>query len=77
MLIDIVLAIVVFVGAVLAAMQSSSLHVERSIRVNAPADNILPLISDFHRWTSWSPFERLDSAMQKTTAAPQRQGRDL
>jgi carbon monoxide dehydrogenase subunit G len=68
MLIDIVLAIVVFVGAVLvlAAMKSGSLHVERSIRVNAPPDNILPLISDFHRWASWSPFERLDPAMKKT-----------
>jgi hypothetical protein len=68
MLIDILLAIVVFVAAVLAlaAMQSGSLHVERSVRVKAPADNILPLISDFHRWASWSPFERLDPAMKKT-----------
>ncbi len=68
MLIDILLAIVVFVGAVfvLAAMKSGSLHVERSIRVKAQADTILPLISDFHRWASWSPFERLDPAMKKT-----------
>src|SRR5471032_3172600 len=68
MLIDILLAIVVFVGAVLilAAMKSGSLHVERSVLVKVPADNILPLISDFHRWASWSPFERLDPAMKKT-----------
>ena len=68
MLIDIVLAIFVFVGAVLvlAAMKSGSLHVERSVRIKAAGDNILPLISDFHRWASWSPFERLDPAMKKT-----------
>jgi hypothetical protein len=68
MLVDILLAIVVFVGAVLvvATMKSGSLHVERSVRVKAPADSILPLISDFHRWASWSPFERLDPAMKKT-----------
>jgi hypothetical protein len=68
MLIDIVLAIIVGVGAVLvlAATKPGSLHVERSVRVKAPAEHILPLISDFHRWASWSPFERLDPAMKKT-----------
>jgi hypothetical protein len=68
MLIDIALAIIVLVGGLLAfaATKPNSLHVERSVRIKAAGDNILPLISDFHRWASWSPFERLDPAMKKT-----------
>ena len=68
MLIDIALAVAVFVVAwlALAATKSGSLHIERSARVQAPADKIFPLINDFHRWVEWSPFERLDPAMKKT-----------
>jgi hypothetical protein len=68
MLMDIVLAVIVFVVVLFAfaATKSGSLHVERSARINAPADTIFPLVSDFHRWAGWSPFERLDPAMTKT-----------
>jgi hypothetical protein len=36
--------------------------------VNAPPDRILPLIVDFHRWSDWSPYEKLDPQMKKTYA---------
>jgi hypothetical protein len=41
-------------------------HIERSIRIAAPAAVIFPLINDLHRWVAWSPYERLDPAMQRT-----------
>ena len=67
MLKKIALAVLVLVVAVLAyaTTRPELLHVERSTAVQAPADTIFPLINDFHRWTEWSPYEKLDPAMEK------------
>ena len=68
MLIDIALAVVVFVGALLAfaSTRPRSMHIERSARIKAPAETIYSFISDFRRWEGWSPWERLDPLMKKT-----------
>lgn len=34
--------------------------------LNAPPDKIVPLINNFRRWSSWSPYEKLDPAMKRT-----------
>ena len=44
--------------------------VERSITVNAPAHLVHGLINDFHTWTTWSPWEDLDPALQRTYSGP-------
>ena len=40
--------------------------VERSTVVAAPADQIFPLLVDFHEWPRWSPWEDIDPDMQRT-----------
>ncbi|MGZ8762694.1 MAG: SRPBCC family protein [Acidimicrobiia bacterium] len=40
-------------------------RVERSITISAPVDQVFDWISDFHRWTDWSPWEGLDPNMQR------------
>ena len=60
----VVVLILVVLG--LAAMQPDSFRVQRTIAIKAPPEKILPLISDFHNWTSWSPWEKLDPALQRT-----------
>ena len=50
--------------------QPDSLRVERSIRIQAPADAIFPLVDDFRRWTEWSPYEKLDPAVKRTYSGP-------
>jgi hypothetical protein len=40
--------------------------VERSVAIAAPPTAIYPNIADFHRWTKWSPWEGLDSDMERT-----------
>jgi hypothetical protein len=40
--------------------------VERKIVIKAPAEKIIPLIGDFHNWSSWSPWEKLDPNMART-----------
>lgn len=40
--------------------------VERSITIDAPAEQVHPLLDDFHRWTEWSPWEGLDPEVERT-----------
>jgi hypothetical protein len=64
----ILLVLVVLVAAVMiyAATRPGTLHVERTASIAAPAADILPHIIDFHRWSAWSPFEKIDPAMKRT-----------
>ncbi len=50
---------------ILAALSPDHFRVERSIAVNAPATQLLPLINDFRRWTEWSPWESLDAHLER------------
>lgn len=64
----ILITLAVLMGAVLiyAAMQPDQFRVERSTRIQAPAERIFPLINDLHLWSKWSPYEKKDPAMQRT-----------
>jgi hypothetical protein len=60
-----ILAVVVIILG-LAMAQPNSFSVSRSIVIKAPAEKIYPLISDFHQWGGWSPWEHLDPNMKRT-----------
>jgi hypothetical protein len=60
------LSVVILIVLALAAMQPATYSVTRSIAIKAPAERIQPLISDFHNWPLWSPWEKLDPAMKRT-----------
>ncbi|MEO9484525.1 MAG: SRPBCC family protein [Ekhidna sp.] len=34
----------------------SKVKVERSVKINAPAEVVFPALSDFHQWIKWSPW---------------------
>jgi len=59
-------AALVLVVLAYAATRPDSFRVERSASVQAPPEAVYALIDDFHRWEAWSPYERLDPAMEKT-----------
>lgn len=63
----IILALIVIVAIVLgvAATRPDSFRVQRSLVIKAPPEKIAPLIADFHAWSSWSPYEKRDPAMQR------------
>jgi len=64
-----ILLIVVLLVAVLllvAAMKPNTFRFARSITVNAPPEAVFAQVVDFHRWESWSPFEKLDPSMKKS-----------
>lgn len=60
------LAAIIAIVLVVAAFQPSEFRVTRSATIAAPAAVIFPEINDFHRWTAWSPWEKLDPAMKRT-----------
>jgi hypothetical protein len=62
----VVLAIAIAVVLILAATKPGRFSVQRAITVKAPPEMIFPLISDFHQWGSWSPYEHKDPAMKRT-----------
>ena len=51
---------------------AETFRVERSIRVDAAPAAIAPLIEDFHRWTAWSPYEKLDPNQQRSYGGAER-----
>jgi uncharacterized protein YndB with AHSA1/START domain len=61
-----VLAIAIAIILILAATKPDTFGVRRVTTVKAPPENIFPLISDFHQWESWSPYENKDPAMKRT-----------
>lgn len=65
---NIILIVLVVLVALLvyAATRPNSFRVRRSTRIAAPPEKVFPLINDFHQWTSWSPWERLDPNLQRT-----------
>jgi hypothetical protein len=61
----IALLIIIVIILMAAAVKSDKVHYERSAIINAAAERILPHIDDFHAWMAWSPYEKLDPAMQR------------
>lgn len=77
MLKKIALGIVVLIAAVLlfATTRPDTFSVQRSATIKAPPEKVFALINDFHSWPAWSPWEKLDPAMQRThSGAPAGKG---
>lgn len=49
-----------------ASKSPTDFHIERSVAIAALPEQIFPIINDFHTWTQWSPYEKIDPKMQKT-----------
>lgn len=51
---------------IIVAGKPDSFRLQRSITIQTPAEAIYPLIDDFHNWPQWSPWEKMDTTMQRT-----------
>ena len=71
-IIAIILAVAVAAVLAIAATKPGTLRVERAIRIKAPPETIFPLISDFHQWLKWSPYENKDPAMKRSYEGAER-----
>ncbi|WP_447752594.1 SRPBCC family protein [Pseudomonas nicosulfuronedens] len=64
--IALVVVLAVVVVLVLAANRPGTFRVERSALIQVSPEEVQGYIEDFHQWPRWSPFEKLDPAMQRT-----------
>ena len=66
MLLTIIIAVGVLVVALLAfaASRPDTFVVQRSVAIKASPETVYPLISDWHNFLTWSPFEK-DPAMKR------------
>src|SRR5437879_6101460 len=56
--------------AMAGPINADTFRVERSIVIEAPPQDIFPLIDDFRRWEAWSPYEKMDANLAKTFSGP-------
>ncbi|MBE0458782.1 SRPBCC family protein [Pseudoalteromonas prydzensis] len=45
-------------------------QIQKSITIHAPQSNITPLLSDFTKWPSWSPWQKVDPSIVFTLGEP-------
>ncbi len=64
-----VLAVLVVAIAFIAS-RPSAFVIERSAVVLAQPEAVFPLLTDFHQWSRWSPYEKLDPNMKRTFEGP-------
>jgi hypothetical protein len=50
----------------LIATRPTAFHIERSVSMQAPAENAFVYVNDFHAWSAWSPYEKLDPKMERS-----------
>jgi len=56
----ILIVLVVVVALILASCKPDSFRVERKILIHAELTTLFGYINDFHQWTQWSPWEKVD-----------------
>jgi hypothetical protein len=56
--------------ATVIATRPSSFRILRSRRLTAPPELVYGYVNDLHRWTDWSPFEKVDPHLQRDYAGP-------
>ena len=67
----VIIALIAVVAlALFVATRPDAFRVQRSATIKAPPDKIFPHLADFHAWASWSPWEKIDPALQRTYSGP-------
>lgn len=63
-IVALIVLVLIVLGAVIM-MQPGDFRVERTVAISAPAATIFPLINDFHKWETWSPWEKVDPNVKR------------
>ena len=66
-----ILALLILAVLGLAATRPDSFRVERGLIMQATPEKVYTLISNFHLWGTWSPWERMDPTMMRTHSGAQ------
>jgi hypothetical protein len=66
----IALAVIIFVLAVVVALQPAEFRIARSAIMSAPPQVIFAQVDDLRKWEAWNPWQKVDPAMKLTFAGP-------
>ncbi len=70
MLILLAIAMIVVVLVVVIVTRPADFSVTRSATMSARPQVVFPQVNDLHNWEAWSPWAKIDPAMQTTFAGP-------
>ncbi len=65
-LIAVILAVLIVAILIYAATQPDTFRIQRTASIQAPPGKIFASLNDFHTWTGWSPWEKVDPDMKRT-----------
>jgi uncharacterized protein YndB with AHSA1/START domain len=68
----ILLAAAIAIVLIVAARKPGTFSVKRVATMKAAPEKIFALISDFHQWGGWSPWEQRDPAMKRSFSGAER-----
>jgi K+-transporting ATPase KdpF subunit len=61
-----VVAVLLAAVLIYAATKPDVFRVQRATSIKAPPEKIVAVLSDFHGWGAWSPWEKMDPAMKRS-----------
>ncbi len=64
--ISLVIGVLIAAVLIFAATRPDTFRVQRAASIKAPPEKIAEVLSDFHGWQAWSPWEKLDPAMKRS-----------
>lgn len=64
------LAVLLIVFLIVVATRPNEFRITRTTTITAPSSAVFSQVNDFHRWTAWSPWEKLDPELKRTYAGP-------
>jgi uncharacterized protein YndB with AHSA1/START domain len=62
----IIIAILIIALLAIASSRPNTFSLSRSTTIQAAPEKVFAQINDFKNWAHWSPWEKLDSTMQKS-----------
>jgi uncharacterized protein YndB with AHSA1/START domain len=71
-IIAVVIALAIAVILILAAMKPDTFSIVRTASIAAPSEKLFSLISDFHQWRNWSPWENKDPDLKRSYSGAER-----
>jgi len=60
------IAILLLLFVIVVATRPAEYQVSRSAQISAPPSAVFAEVNDFHRWTAWNPWGKLDPAMKQS-----------
>jgi Polyketide cyclase / dehydrase and lipid transport len=60
-----IVAVALVAALVFAALKPDTFRIERSIRIDVAPEVIFSNINDFKKWEDWSPWDKIDPALER------------